>query len=143
MPHSRRRVSQISPIVHRTRSASRIGGKRFASPRAASRTAASARVGLLGVPLGAHAGGPLELPALGARVEAMQLDLFRRSFRVAVDTDDHALAALDLLLPFERGLLDLVLHEASLDRLDRAAELVDAGRSAPTRAPRARLSALR
>src|SRR6185437_6049751 len=42
MPHSARSVSQISPIVHRARKASRIGGRRFESPSAASRTAASA-----------------------------------------------------------------------------------------------------
>src|SRR5947209_8076896 len=73
-----------------------------------------------------HASGPLELTLLGGRIEAMQLDLLLVALREAVDPDDHALAGLDLLLPAERRLLDLVLHESLLDRGDRAAQLVDA-----------------
>ena len=42
-----------------------------------------------------------------------------------------------------RGLLDLVLREALLDRRDRAAELVDRARSTPRRAPPARASGTR
>ena len=45
--------------------------------------------------------------------------------RVLVHADDHALARLDLLVVAERRLLDLPLDEAALDRLDRAAELLD------------------
>src|SRR2546422_2703339 len=80
----------------------------------------------VGVPLGPDPGRPLELASLRLRVDPMQLDLLDLFFGEAVDADDRALAALDLLLPLEGGLLDLVLHEAPLDRLDGAAELVHA-----------------
>ena len=56
----------------------------------------------------------------------MELDPLRLVLLVAVDADDDALAVLDLLLPVECRLLDLRLHEAPLDRLDGASELVDA-----------------
>ena len=56
----------------------------------------------------------------------MQLDRLLVSLGEAVDADDHALARLDFLLPAERRLLDLLLHEALLDRGDGAAEVVDA-----------------
>ena len=39
------------------------------------------RLGLLGVSLGADAGRPLELAALGGGVDAQQLDLARRRTR--------------------------------------------------------------
>ena len=55
----------------------------------------------------------------------MPLDRLLLTLGEAVDADDHALAGLDLLLPAERRLLDLRLHEALLDRGDGAAELVD------------------
>ena len=48
-----------------------------------------------------------------------------------VHPDDHALAALDLLLPAERRLLDLTLDEPGFDRRDRAALLVDATNELP------------
>ncbi len=97
----------------------------------------------LGVPFGPHARGPLELAALGRRVDPLQLGLGVVVLGEAVDADDHALAALDLALPLERGLLDLVLDEAGLDRRDRAAELVDALDQLPGTRPRARPSATR
>ena len=56
----------------------------------------------------------------------MQLDRLLLTLGEAVDADDHPLAGLDFLLPAERRLLDLALHEALLDSRDRAAELVDA-----------------
>ena len=74
IPHSSRSSLQISPIVQRARSASRSGGSRFSVPLAASRTRASARRCFLRVSLGAHARRPLELAALGLRVEPVQLD---------------------------------------------------------------------
>src|SRR5581483_6732619 len=81
---------------------------------------------LAGVALRPDARGPLELSLLRGGIEPVQLDALRLGLGEAVDADDRALAALDLLLPLEGGLLDLVLHEALLDRLDRAPELVDA-----------------
>ena len=109
------------------------------SPTAASRTAARAAFAASGVPLSAHARGALELATLRLRVDPQQLDAPGVVLLVAVDADDRALARLDLLLPLEGGLLDLVLHEAPLDRLDRAAELVDA----LDQLPRARLELVR
>src|SRR4029079_17336943 len=67
----------------------------------------------------------LELTLLGRGIDALQLDPVALRLFVAVDAHDHALAAFDLLLPVERRLLDLVLDEAALDRLHRAAEAVD------------------
>ena len=43
VPQSSRRTPQISPTVHRARRASRMGGRRFASVSAATRTSASDR----------------------------------------------------------------------------------------------------
>src|SRR5207249_8860338 len=83
------------------------------------------RRGGLGVPPRSHPRRPLELPLLPRRVEPMQLDVLFLALVEAVDADDHALARLDLLLVAERGLLDLALDEALLDRRDRAAALVD------------------
>jgi hypothetical protein len=57
----------------------------------------------------------------------VELDPLGLVDRVTVDADDHALALLDLALPAERGLLDLLLHPAGLDRGHRAAELVNTG----------------
>src|SRR5438552_14015141 len=71
----------------------------------------------------ADARGALELARGCLRVDRLQLDPLGRLLDVAVDADDDALAALDLLLPHERRLLDLVLPESTLDRLDGAAEL--------------------
>ena len=138
IPHSSRSTLQISPIVQRARSASRIGGSMFSSPRAASRTRASAASRVVGVALRAHPRRPLELAALGLGVEPVQLDRLLVVLVEAVDADDHALARLDLLLVAERRLLDLVLDEALLDRRDRAAELVDALDQLRARAARAR-----
>ena len=60
---------------------------------------------------------------------------------VPVDADDDALAALDVALPGEGRLLDLLLHPALLDRGDGAPELVDPGDQIARAAPRARRSA--
>ena len=122
----------------RARSASRIGTSRFSVPCAALRTAASVALGVLRVPLGAHAGRPLELAPLRLRVEAVQLDVLLLVLGEAVDADDHALARLDLLVPAERGVLDLALDEALLDRRDGAAELVDPLDQLSRALPRAR-----
>ena len=79
MPHSARRVSQISPIVQRARSASRIGGSRFSVAARCLADALERGAGLVGVALGAHLRGALELAALGIRVDRLQLDrLLRR-----------------------------------------------------------------
>ena len=134
-PHSSRSTPQISPIVQRARSAARIGISMFSVPRAASRTAASARRGVVGVALGAQRRRSLELAPLGLRVDRLQLDRLLPLGHVLVDADDHPLARLDVLLPLERGVLDLPLHEALLDRVHGAAELVDA----LDQLPRARL----
>ena len=56
----------------------------------------------------------------------MQLDRLLLTFGEAVDADDHPFSRLDLLLPAERRLLDLALHEALLDGGDRATQRVDA-----------------
>src|SRR5262249_26972953 len=69
---------------------------------------------------------PLELATLRLRIEPVQLDRLALGLDESIHTDDHALAGLDLLLVAESGLLDLVLHEAAVDRLDRTAELVNA-----------------
>ena len=126
MPHSSRSTLQISPIVQRARSASRSGGNRFSVPRRGGADGRQRRVGGFGVAFGPHAGGALALTLLAFRVDRVQLDRQLRLGRVRVDADDHPLARLDLLLPAERGALDLALHETPLDSLDGAAERVDA-----------------
>ena len=85
---------------------------------------------LLGVSLRPHARRALELAPLGVRVDPEQLDLLLVVLHEAVDADDRPLARLDLLVPPERSLLDLVLDEPLLDRRDGAADLVDPARSA-------------
>ena len=79
----------------------------------------------LGVPLGSDALRPLQLPPLRLRIEPVELDRLLLVLLVAVDTDDDALALLDLALVAERRVLDLALDEALLDRRNRAADLVD------------------
>ena len=74
---------------------------------------------------------------LERRVEAVQ----RRRRRVrrvveSVHADDDARAALDGALVLEGAPLDLALREARLDRGDHAAQRVDLGDAAPSRAPR-------
>src|SRR5207302_7971644 len=81
------------------------------------------RGGLVGIARGAHLRRARELTLLGFRIDRLQLDRLLRLGAVLVDADDHALALLDLLLPPERGVLDLALDEALLDRRDGAAEL--------------------
>ena len=56
----------------------------------------------------------------------MKFDRLLLAFREPIDAYDHALAALDLLLPAKCRLLDLVLHEALLDRDNGPTELVHA-----------------
>ena len=107
MPHSSRSTFEISPIVTRARSASRIGGSRFSSVAATRAHLGEGALRLVRVPLGTNACGPLELAPLDRRVEAVQLDVLLFVLREAVDADDHALARLDLLVPAEGGLLDL------------------------------------
>ena len=81
--------------------------------------------GLLRVATGAHTRGALELAPLCVGVDRLQLDRELRLGCVFVHADDHALTRLDLLLPLERGVLDLALDEALLDCRDTAAELID------------------
>jgi len=110
--------------VQRARSASRIGGRRFASPSAASRTTPVAAAAFLGVPLRPHARRPLELAPLGGRIDAQQLDALAALLLEGIHPDDDALACLDLLLELERCPLDLLLHEAALDGRDGSAHFV-------------------
>src|SRR5207245_8319148 len=71
--------------------------------------------------------GPLLL--LQAGIDLLDRHGWRRAFPSlvleAVDADDHARPGVDLPLVPERGLLDLLLLEAGLDRPDRAADGVD------------------
>ena len=71
--------------------------RRFASPRAVSRTRSSAASASSAFRSRAHPRGPLELPPLGFRVEAVQLDFLGIGLGVLVDADDHLLARFDLL----------------------------------------------
>ena len=126
VPHSSRSTPQISPIVQRARSASRIGGSRFAVPRAASATRASAASASVALRSGAHPARALDTDAARPPGSIAWSSIgSSRLERERVDADDHALAALDLLRPPKRGAFDLALHEAALDRRHRAAELVD------------------
>ena len=69
---------------------------------------------------------PLELPALGRRIDAVQLDLpSSASAKRLTPTITRSPVSTSLVVA-ERRVLDLALHEALLDRGDRAAELVDA-----------------
>ncbi len=124
-PHSARRTPQISPIVQRARKC--VSHRVEHVVRAARRVAHAVERcrSLVGVPLGAQLRRALELALLGSGIDRLQLDLVLRIGGVLVHADDHALTALDLLLPVEGGALDLVLHQALLDRRDRAADLVD------------------
>src|SRR3954454_10846789 len=79
---------------------------------------------ILGISLGTDLRRPLELPLLPRGVDLLQLDLLILVLGIAVDAHDHALAGFDLALPVVGRLLDLVLHEAALDRVDGAPELV-------------------
>ena len=143
IPHSSRSVSQISPTVQRARSASRIGGSRFASPRAASRTAA----------LAAAASSAFR----SARTAAVRSS-WRRSAAGSMRNSSirSASSSWKRLTPTmtrspdstccwnsNAALLDLLLHEARLDRGDGASRARPPARSAPTPAPRARPSATR
>ena len=89
------------------RSASRIGGSRFASPSATAAHLGERLRRLVGVPLGAHLRRPLELPPLRLGVEPVQLDRLRLLLLVTVDPDDHLLAGLDLGGVLVRRVLDL------------------------------------
>ena len=127
VPQSSRRTPQISPTVHRARSASRMGGRRFASVSAASRTSASDRAA-------ASPSRSARTRAVRSRwrrsiagIDVQELDLLRAGvLGECVHADDDALARLDLGLVAERRRLDLRLDEPLLDRCDRAAEFVDA-----------------
>ena len=80
-PTPRGARSQISPIVTRARSASRIGGSRFSVPARDAAYFGERGLRLLGVPLGPDARRPLELAALGVRIDPQQLDVLRRPRR--------------------------------------------------------------
>ena len=138
MPNSSRSAFEISPTVT-------PGAKGLAHRRqqvlGARRDPANFReraLRLLRVPLAAHPRRPLELAPLDLGIEPVQLHRFLLVLREPVHAHDHALARLDLLVPAERGLLDLPLDEALLDRCDCAAELVDPLDQLASRAPRAR-----
>ena len=78
-----------------------------------------------GVALGAHPPCARELAALDLRIDALELDLAGLVLGERVHPDDHPLAGLDLARVPEGGLLDLVLHEALLDRGHGTPELLD------------------
>src|SRR5205085_9105035 len=68
----------------------------------------------------------LDLLLLERRVDAEDLERRLVLQLVAVDADDDALLGLQLGLVAEGRLGDLALEEVALDRLDYAAELLDA-----------------
>ena len=79
------------------------------------------------IPLGAHARGPLDLPLLGLRIQAMELDLLAGLLLdEAVDADENLVAAFEQTLVLVGRILDLVLRETLLHRRDRPAQLVHA-----------------
>ena len=93
-----RRTSRTPRAGHRrsrrpcTSRAQRLAHRRRAgspSPRADSRTSASARLGRAGVALGPHARRPLELPPLRLGVEPVQLDRLLVVLDEAVHADDR------------------------------------------------------
>ena len=144
VPHVSRSTPQISPTVQCARSASRSGGRRFASlvggARARRRGAARAASAIA---LGPHARRPLALAALALGIDLEELDAPVLVLGEAVHADDDALARLDLGLVAERRSLDLALDEA-LPRSPRPRlPARRCARSAPARAPRARPSAPR
>src|SRR4051812_935832 len=75
----------------------------------------------------AHAAHSVDLLALERRVDVQELDRALVEVPVVVDADDDPFRALDLLLQPERGVGDLALREALLDRLHHPAQLVDLG----------------
>ena len=77
-PTPRASTPQISPIVQRARSASRIGRSRFSVPRAASRTRASAAAASPALRSARTLRGALELALLGRGVDRLQLDRLLR-----------------------------------------------------------------
>src|SRR5206468_1881096 len=78
------------------------------------------------VALAPHAAHALALLGLKARVDAQDLDGRFLVDDEVVDTDHDPTLLLELFLVAERGVRDLLLEEADLDRRDDAANLVDA-----------------
>ncbi len=141
-----RSASAISPTLARARTASMISGMSgaFAAAgddpaRAASRSAPRAAV-TRAASRAPRDCEPQHLVPLERRVIGRGNDRRRRVVGELVHADDHRLAALDAHLMLVRAARDLLLEERRLDRLRRAAELVDLRRAARARGVRARSS---
>ena len=106
-------------------SASRSTGSTLSVPRAAARISSSRRSTTEASRSSLNSRQPLDLVALGLRIDAQDVRHLERVLDELVDADDDVLLDAVALVVAERRLLDLVLHE--VDRLDRAAELVDLG----------------
>src|SRR6185295_17850703 len=72
-----------------------------------------------------HGLDPFDLPALGLRVDLLQLNGSGLVCLIAVDADDDLIAAIDRLLSLIRGVLNLPLNPAGFDGCERAAQGVD------------------
>ena len=116
---------------------------RFSPLPAAARRAGQRPLDLLAVTGGLHGLQAVDLLALQRGIDPVDRRLAVVALRELVDADDDAVAAVDAALQLVAGVRDLALREVLLDRLDHAAELVDAaevvvGLRAPSRrsAPR-------
>src|SRR4051794_9960830 len=81
--------------------------------------------------LGADAPNPVDLAALTLRVDPLEGRRMDLVVAEAVDPDDDLVPGLDRLLDAVRGLLDLALLEAALDRGERPAHRLDLVEVAP------------
>ena len=122
-PNSSRITPQTSPIVARSLSAARIGSSRLPCPAATCAQLLEPLVHALLVAVGLELLQPLDLLALGLRVDAQDLDVVELVGDELVHADDDVLLLLVALLVAPGRLLDLGADER--DALDRAAELVD------------------
>ena len=134
-PNTPRSTSETSPSVARARSASRIGGRRLPvaprprpPPRRARRRTAPASRSARNARTRSTCRGHLLL------ADALQLDGALVRVDEAVHAHDDPLAGLDALLDPERGLVDLVLEEAGLDRGHGAAHARRSARGTRSRA---------
>ncbi len=127
MPHSSRSTPQISPIVHRARSASRIGTSRLPSPTAPRLTSsrASAAVSWLRSARRRAVRSSCRRSISGSSRWSSIRSSWSFASVEAVHPHDHPLAPLDLGRVAVRGLLDLALDEALLDGGHGPSEVFD------------------